>query len=104
MVDHRILTPIPSNSANVRYHIVQNVWVHNITISMVAGQATEAVEDTGGQSIFTANDNRFDANTYRLDSFTDQHFFWADAAVSWFRWRGSANGNDVNGRARLVSR
>jgi hypothetical protein len=85
-------------------HIVQNVWVHDNTITMLAGQATGAVEDTGDQSIFTANNNRFDANTYRLDSLTTPHFYWADAAVSWFRWRGSGNGNDVSGRARLVSR
>lgn len=78
-------------------HIVQNVWVHENTITMSAREATGAVEDTGNPGIFTTNNNRFDANTYHLDSLTNPHFFWAKAEVGWAFWRGS--GNDLNGRA-----
>lgn len=85
-------------------HIVQNVWIHENTITMLAGEATGAVEDTGNAGIFTTNHNRFDANTYYLDSLTDPHFFWAYAKIDWIHWRGSGNGNDLNGSAQLVSR
>jgi parallel beta-helix repeat protein len=85
-------------------HIVQNVWVHENTITMSAGEATGAIEDTGNPGIFTTNNNRFDANTYHLDSLTGPHFFWAEVTVGWIYWRGSGNGNDLNGRAQLVSR
>lgn len=85
-------------------HGPQKVWVHDNTITMLAGQATAAVQDTGDPSIFPTSTIRFEANTYHLGSLTEPHFFWVNAAVGWFRWRGSGSGNDVNGRARLVSR
>ncbi|MDQ4102451.1 MAG: right-handed parallel beta-helix repeat-containing protein [Actinomycetota bacterium] len=85
-------------------HIVQNVWIHDNTITMFKGEATGAVEDRGNPGIFTTNHNRFDANTYYLHSLTDPHFFWAGDEVGWIRWRGSGSGNDLNGRAQLMSR
>lgn len=70
---------------------------------MLAGEATGAVEDTGNPDIFATNHNRFDANTYHLDSLVDRAFS-GYVEVDWIRWHGSGNGNDLNGRAQLVSR
>ena len=85
-------------------HVVQNVWVHNNTITMSAGQTTGAVKDTGDPGIFTRNHNRFEGNTYYLHSLTQPSFSWADTDMDWRQWRGLGNGNDLNGRAKLRSR
>jgi hypothetical protein len=91
---------------------VQNVWVHDNTITMFAGETTGAAEDTDDPGIFTTNHNRFDANTYYLHPLSNPYspfagiealiapyFSWADVDVSWVRWRGSGSGNDLNGHA-----
>jgi parallel beta-helix repeat protein len=85
-------------------HLVQNVWVHDNTVTMLPGETAGAVEDTGDHAIFSENNNRFDANTYYLESLTAPHFSWAGADLDWAHWRGLGNGNDLNGRAELVSR
>ena len=78
-------------------HIVENVWVHNNVIAMSGSAVTGAVEDDGHVAIFTANHNRFDSNTYYLDSLADQHFAWTAGNVDWSDWR--SYGNDLHGRA-----
>ena len=85
-------------------HVVRNVWVHDNTVTMRAGETTGAVQDTGDPGIFTTGHNRFEDNTYRLDSLTEPHFSWDDEDLSWRRWRGRGAGNDTAGRAELVSR
>lgn len=84
-------------------HVVQNVWVHDNVISMSEGQASGAVQDTGSPDIYVSNNNRFDNNTYRLSSLTEPHFYWGDADVDWIQWMGSGNGNDIGGRASVLS-
>lgn len=84
-------------------HVVQNVWVHDNTVTMFAGEITGAVQDTGDLGIFTTNHNRFDDNKYYLSSLTDPHFSWDSDDLSWSEWRGLGNGNDLNGWAGLVS-
>jgi hypothetical protein len=81
-------------------HVVQNVWVHNNTVTMSGNETTGAVEDDQDADIFTANGNRFDANTYEVDSMAAPHFSWANLNVDWIRWRDY--GNDPRGRADLV--
>ena len=85
-------------------HVVQNVWVHHNTVTMSAGQATGAVEDTGDPGIFTKNLNRFEANTYYLQSLTEPYFYWANTDLGWSQWRALGNGNDLNGRVELKRR
>jgi hypothetical protein len=85
-------------------HVVQNVWVHDNTITMSAGQTTGAVQDTGDPGIFTNNNNRFEANTYYLPSLTEPYFSWANTDLTWSQWRALGNGNDLNGRAELTRR
>ena len=81
-------------------HIVQNVWVHNNTVTMSAHQTTGAVEDDQDTDIFTTNHNRFDANTYDVDSIAAPHFSWDNVNMDWVRWRGY--GHDRHGRAGLL--
>jgi parallel beta-helix repeat protein len=83
-------------------HVVQNVWVHDNEVTMLTGETTGAVEDTGDHGIFSENNNRFDDNTYYLESLTAPHFSWGGADLDWEHWRGLGNGNDLNGRAELV--
>lgn len=82
-------------------HLVQNVWVHDNTIAMFAGEITGAVEDDHDSAIFTTDHIRFDANTDYVDSLTGPHFSWDDVDVGWIRWRGY--GNDPHGRAELAT-
>lgn len=83
-------------------HVVRNVWIHHNEITMVGRQTTGAVEDSGDPTVYTGN-NRFDANTYYLDSLSAPHFTWAGEDVGWSRWRG-IGGNDLVGRAVLIGR
>ena len=83
-------------------HVVQNVWVHDNKITMMAGQMTGAVEDRGRLDIFTSRNIRFDSNTYRLSSLTDPHFFWNDDDLDWTDWRSGTGTHDVNGQALLI--
>lgn len=85
-------------------HLVRNVWVHDNTVTMATGQSTGAVQDDGDHAIFTRNHNRFESNTYFLDSFTQACFSWADRDLTWTQWRALGNGNDLNGRVQLRQR
>jgi parallel beta-helix repeat protein len=79
-------------------HVVENVWVHDNHITMVGRQLTGAVEDRGDPDIYRSN-NRFDANTYYLDSLSAAHFAWRGESLSWSGWRGLGEGNDLAGQA-----
>lgn len=81
-------------------HVVRNVWVHDNTVSMSAGQTTGAVEDDHDTAIFTSNHVRFDANTYEVDSLAAPDFSWGDTNMDWIGWRGA--GNDRHGHANLA--
>jgi hypothetical protein len=85
-------------------HVVQNIRVHDNTIIMSADQGTGVVEDTGRPDVFLPDSNiRFDNNTYRLDSLTGPHFYWNGEDIDWYAWTGSGNGNDIGGRASVLS-
>jgi parallel beta-helix repeat protein len=85
-------------------HVVRNVWVHDNRIALSAGQTTGAVQDVGDKAIYSSNQNRFEANTYYLQSLTDPHFSWNDTDLNWAEWRALGNGNDLTGRAELRNR
>jgi len=85
-------------------HVVQNVWVHDNSVTMSAGQITGAVQDVGDPEIFTGNHNRFESNTYYLESLTKPYFSWADTDLNWNQWRALGNGNDLDGHAELRRR
>ena len=85
-------------------HVVRNVWVHDNRIALSAGQTTGAVQDVGDKAIYSGNQNRFEANTYYLQSLTEPHFSWNDTDLNWAQWRALGNGNDLTGRAELRNR
>ena len=68
---------------------------------MSGSEASGAVEDNNNPAIFNTNHNRFDDNTYYVDSLTVPHFAWDDAAVDWNRWRTYKN--DLGGQAELLT-
>ncbi|GAA2135292.1 hypothetical protein GCM10009844_00390 [Nocardioides koreensis] len=83
-------------------HVVRNVWVRGNTVTMRGGQTTGAVQDTGAPGIFTTGHNRFEGNTYHLDSLTEPHFSWGDEDLGWWSWRGLGNDHDGTGRAEVL--
>lgn len=89
-------TPAPHGQ-----HIVQNVWVHDNVIGMRPGQTTGASADNGDTDIFTSNNNRFDDNTYRLQSLQNTNFSWGGSNVNWFQWISPEIGQDVGGSAEI---
>jgi parallel beta-helix repeat protein len=82
-------------------HVVQNVSVHDNRILMRSGQSSGAVQDNGDTAIFNSRHNRFETNSYYLDSVSATHFAWTDRSYEWVRWR--AVGQDANGRASSIS-
>jgi Right handed beta helix region len=82
-------------------HILENIWVHNNTIAVFAGEITGAVQDHYDPAVFTSNHNRFDSNTYYVDSLTEPHFSWENADMGWIRW--SSHGNDPEGRVGVAT-
>jgi hypothetical protein len=84
-------------------HVVENVWVHDNQVTMVGPQVTGAVEDRGDPDIYRSN-NRFDANTYYLDSLSAPHFAWGGEDLAWSSWRGTGEGNDLAGHAVVIGR
>jgi hypothetical protein len=81
-------------------HVVRNVWVHDNTITLRTGETTGAVEDSGDPAIFASGHNRFEANTYRLDSRAGRHFSWDDEELGWRAWR--RRGLDLTGRVEFL--
>ncbi|TCO51741.1 parallel beta-helix repeat protein [Kribbella antiqua] len=73
-------------------HMVRNVWVHDNRVVMSEGQTTGAVQDTGDPVVYT---NRFESNTYYLQSRDEPHFSWNDADLTWAQWQDL--GNDREG-------
>jgi hypothetical protein len=76
------------------------VWVHDNTITLRTGETTGAVEDSGDPAIFASGHNRFEANTYRLDSRAGRHFSWDDEELGWRAWR--RRGLDLTGHVELL--
>ncbi|MFI7060929.1 right-handed parallel beta-helix repeat-containing protein [Kribbella sp. NPDC050124] len=85
------------NPAPYGPHVVRNVWVHDNRVAMSPGQRTGAVQDIGDPAVYTANNNRFDNNTYLLPSQESPHFSWNDTDLTWSTWR--TTGNDNHGHA-----
>jgi hypothetical protein len=82
-------------------HLVENVLVHDNTVTMSDNELTGAAEDNGNQAIFTTSHNRFYANTYYVDSLAGQYFSWTSGNVDWSQWR--RYGNDPGGRVLVVN-
>jgi parallel beta-helix repeat protein len=75
-------------------HLVQNVWVHDNTVTMRARGQTGAVQDISSNAIFTSRNNRFTGNRYYVGT-RSSPFAWMNGNRSWTQWRGY--GLDANG-------
>lgn len=88
-----VLFQEPRGSGAYGAWLVQNVYVHNNTVKMTAGETGFfQVNSDGG--IFSRN-NRFDQNTYHLGP-NGLYFVWLDAARDENYWRYTAR-QDSNG-------
>ncbi|MBN9491266.1 MAG: hypothetical protein J0H44_28870, partial [Alphaproteobacteria bacterium] len=75
--------------------IVRNVNVHNNVIDLSNGGGTGAVQDVDDNGIFTSRNNRFDHNTYILDSNNSYPFSWNNKWGDVSFWKSF--GLDLNG-------
>ena len=75
-------------------HLVQNLYVHDNTVTMPSGHSGIA-QDTGDRSVFTSWNNRFVHNTYFLKG-NSQPFAWMDRRITEAQWRNY--GHDVTGQ------
>jgi hypothetical protein len=79
-------------------HVVRNVWVHDNTITLRAGQLTGTAAD-GPTAVFTDGQRiSFDHNTYRLDPPSGRFFAWGHEELDWQAWRELGPCHDGNGR------
>jgi parallel beta-helix repeat protein len=78
---------------------LRNLWVNGNTVRKQIGQSGVARDD-GDEDVFTAaGNNRFDNNTYILDSLSRSRFAW-NGNRNWDTWRGFSQ--DANGIARVI--
>jgi parallel beta-helix repeat protein len=75
-------------------HLLQNLWVHHNTIMNWAGW-TGIAQDVGDTAVFTSRNNRFEHNTYKLNS-KALPFTWMNQELDEFQWR--AYGLDTTGQ------
>jgi parallel beta-helix repeat protein len=69
--------------------------VHHNSISMGPDGYTGIGQDEGDMSVFTKHGNRFNVNTYHVDTSSGKYWAWKDSLVTWDEWR--SYGNDVSG-------
>jgi Right handed beta helix region len=81
-------------------YLVQNVWVHDNTVTQGATGATGAAQDVGSTAIFTSRNNRHGRNTYLVKTGNPRPFVWNDQWLQWSGW--VAAGRDAGGSQTLV--
>jgi len=69
-------------------HIVQNLYVHDNTITQTVG-SSGAAQDVGSDAIFTSRNNRWVHNTYHVPSTNRTPFVWK-GWTTWALWRSYA--------------
>jgi parallel beta-helix repeat protein len=73
---------------------LKNLYVHNNTVTL-SGQGVNGVAcDTGDNGVWTSRNNRFQANSYDLASYTSP-FRWMSKNLTKSQWQGY--GQDTNG-------
>jgi hypothetical protein len=79
-------------------YLLQNLYVHDNTITQTKGSAAGITKDSSSfdDSIFTRWANRFQDNTYKLASLNAKCYQWMNASRSKEEWQ--ALGNDVHGK------
>lgn len=72
-------------SAKYGPHIIENLYVHNNTITMSDG-LTGLAQDIGNNAVFTSRNNRFENNTYNLPN-SGNWFEWDNRQMNYDTWR-----------------
>ncbi|HXH49054.1 MAG TPA: hypothetical protein VNM47_06880, partial [Terriglobia bacterium] len=68
---------------------LQNLYVHNNTITQQSGYAAGIVKSSRlDDSIFTSWNNRFVDNAYHLGSMAGRFFAWLNSAQTLATWQG----------------
>jgi hypothetical protein len=75
-------------------HVTSNSNVHDNVIKMTTGY-TGLIQQGNDNSLFTDRKNRFEGNTYHLDSSSAQRWHWMNAPAGREKWRSF--GNDLEG-------
>ena len=71
-------------------YVVQNVNVHDNTITMQSGSLTAScgVQDAGDNAIFTSRNNVSETNTYTAYNGVTRPFCWMNAYRTQSEWTG----------------
>ena len=72
---------------------VENMHVYDNIIDMSDGGITGIGDDTGGTATWNSLNNRFENNTYVLQSAAVEHFGWDNDRLDWSRWLATGNGS-----------
>jgi hypothetical protein len=91
-----------SNPQTGQPYLTKNFNVHDNTITQSAGEAAGIVSDPHafGNQIFTAWNNQYAHNTYRLLDLSGQYFDWLNQARRKEDWQSF--GNDVDGVFQVI--
>ena len=96
------ITAIQTNRGSSRRsgkpYLLQNLFVHDNTITQTQGSAAGIAKDSTyfDDSIFTRRGNRFQDNIYKLADPKGKYYSWTGASRSKEEWQ--ALGNDVHGK------
>lgn len=95
----RGITGLEQNRGSGAYgtYELAGLWVHHNSIWEVQDGFTGIGQDEGDMSVFTRHGNRFDFNTYHVDTSSGKYWAWRDSLVIWREWR--SYGNDASGSA-----
>jgi parallel beta-helix repeat protein len=87
------ITAVQQNRGSGAYgeHLVQNVYVHDNTVTMQSGRSGMA-QDVGDNAIFNSRNNRFSHNTYFLGT-NSRPFEWMNQQLTESQWK--AYGQDA---------
>jgi hypothetical protein len=87
---------VVARSAGDRNPRVSNLHVHHNDVEITEGRNGMNIDQGETTAAYFDRGNRFEANTYRLDSLTERRFFWGDdSAKTTSQWIGY--GQDVDG-------
>jgi parallel beta-helix repeat protein len=76
--------------------VTRNLNVHDNTVTLSGGQLTGAARYDGSTGLWTTDNNRFERNTYHLESADSSPFIWSNnTLMTEAQWR--AAGNDDTG-------
>ena len=86
---------VRNEPASYGAHELNNLYVHDNTVTMTSGATGIGQDVVNGQSYYTTRNNRFERNTYFVSTANRAPFHWMDGLRTETEWR--AYGQDVTG-------